>query len=155
MANLAKVRGAKLQGLFQILGGSQLLTMLYIAIVLLPEGGSIFLASGEKIWNNSVNGQLVSGDDFNSHSLGFHVLAEYISTEELRDYMAQLGCILYQGWLCAPALTLEERKNAYGVKTTKKCFVKRTEASQCSIPQNSGNDQVLWRGREWLQNVQS
>lgn len=39
-----------------------------------------------------------------SHNLGFQVIAEYVSTEEIRDCMARAGCTRYQGWLYAPAM---------------------------------------------------
>ncbi len=45
-----------------------------------------------------------------SHSLGFKVLAEYVSSEEIRDAMATAGCTMYQGWLYSPAVTLEKFK---------------------------------------------
>ncbi len=39
-----------------------------------------------------------------SHNLGFKVVAEFVSTEEIRDCMARAGCTMYQGWLYSPAL---------------------------------------------------
>lgn len=43
-----------------------------------------------------------------SHTLGFKVLAEYISSEELRDSMHNLGCNNYQGWLYSKPLPLNK-----------------------------------------------
>ncbi|MDD2956654.1 MAG: EAL domain-containing protein [Oscillospiraceae bacterium] len=58
--------------------------------------------------SNSRSLEIVSSIVSLSKSLGFQVLAEYISTEELRDNMARAGCTLYQGWLYAPAMPLED-----------------------------------------------
>ncbi len=47
-----------------------------------------------------------------SHSLGFKVVAEFVSSEEIRDCMARAGCTMYQGWFYSPAieyLALESR----------------------------------------------
>ncbi len=43
-----------------------------------------------------------------SHTLDFEVLAEYVSTGEIRDCMERAGCYLYQGWYFAAAMPFEE-----------------------------------------------
>ncbi len=43
-----------------------------------------------------------------SHNLGFQVVAEFVSSVEIRDCMAKAGCTLYQGWLYSPAVTYDE-----------------------------------------------
>ncbi len=40
-----------------------------------------------------------------SHDLGFKVIAEFVSSEQIRDCMAQAGCTIYQGWYYSPAIT--------------------------------------------------
>ncbi len=42
-----------------------------------------------------------------SHTLGFSVIAEFVSSEEIRDTMAKAGCTMYQGWLYSPALEFD------------------------------------------------
>lgn len=43
-----------------------------------------------------------------SKSLGFSVLAEYVSNREIRDKLAEKGCSLYQGWYYSPAVPYED-----------------------------------------------
>ncbi len=43
-----------------------------------------------------------------SHSLGFQVVAEYVSSQQIRDCMARAGCTMYQGWFYAPAVAYKE-----------------------------------------------
>lgn len=48
-----------------------------------------------------------------SNTLGFDVLAEYVSSGELRDELANVGCTLYQGWYyskAVPAAELEQNR---------------------------------------------
>ncbi len=45
-----------------------------------------------------------------SHSLGFKVIAEFVSSEEIRDCMARAGCTIYQGWYYSPAVKFDELK---------------------------------------------
>jgi EAL domain-containing protein (putative c-di-GMP-specific phosphodiesterase class I) len=40
--------------------------------------------------------------------LGLGVIAEGVETEEQLSLLAEEGCTLYQGFLCAPPLTSEE-----------------------------------------------
>ncbi len=42
-----------------------------------------------------------------SHTLHFDVLAEFVSTREIRDCMERAGCYLYQGWYFAAAMPFE------------------------------------------------
>ncbi len=49
-----------------------------------------------------------------SHNLGFEVVAEFVSTEEIRDCMARAGCTMYQGWLYSPAITFPEMQKLLG-----------------------------------------
>ncbi len=39
-----------------------------------------------------------------SRTLGFSTIAEFVSTEEIRDCMARIGCTMYQGWFYSPAI---------------------------------------------------
>ncbi len=48
-----------------------------------------------------------------SHNLGFMVLAEYVSTAQIRDCMAEIGCTMYQGWLFSPAVDFEKIKEIF------------------------------------------
>ena len=41
-------------------------------------------------------------------TFGIRVLAEYVETEEQRKILEKAGCLLYQGYLYSPALSLEE-----------------------------------------------
>ena len=43
-----------------------------------------------------------------SDNLGVQVLAEYVSNEEIRDKLLEVGCHLFQGWYFSPAVDLEE-----------------------------------------------
>lgn len=43
-----------------------------------------------------------------SDNLGVKVLAEYVSNEEIRDKLLEVGCHLFQGWYFSPAVDLEE-----------------------------------------------
>ncbi len=43
-----------------------------------------------------------------SKDLGFKVIAEYVSNEEIRDCMANAGCTIYQGWYYSPAIKLSD-----------------------------------------------
>ncbi len=46
-----------------------------------------------------------------SKNLGFNVIAEFVSSEEIRDLLALAGCTLYQGWLYSPAIKYAELEN--------------------------------------------
>ncbi len=43
-----------------------------------------------------------------SHSLNVDVLAEYVSSPELRDTLAGAGCTRYQGWYYSQAVPFDE-----------------------------------------------
>jgi EAL domain-containing protein (putative c-di-GMP-specific phosphodiesterase class I) len=43
-----------------------------------------------------------------ARSLGLDVIAEGVETEAQLERLAEAGCTLYQGFLCAPPLTGEE-----------------------------------------------
>ncbi len=45
-----------------------------------------------------------------SNTLGVAVLAEYVETRALRDELAQVGCVQYQGWYYAKAMPFSEFK---------------------------------------------
>ncbi len=46
-----------------------------------------------------------------SHTLDFEVLAEFVSTREIRDCMERAGCFLYQGWYFAAAMPLDNLRD--------------------------------------------
>lgn len=43
-----------------------------------------------------------------SHSLNFEVVAEFVSNEKLRDILADIGCVQYQGWYYSKAIPFDE-----------------------------------------------
>ena len=52
-----------------------------------------------------------------SHSLGFHVIAEYVDNEAIRAELEKTGCTQYQGYLFSPAVPLEELgENRHGTQ---------------------------------------
>ncbi len=57
-----------------------------------------------------------------SKSLGFKVLAEYVETNEQRDALKQIGCLLYQGYLFSPAVDRDSliSMSAHGDMTERK-----------------------------------
>ncbi len=51
-----------------------------------------------------------------ARSLGLDVIAEGVETEEQLGLLAQEGCTLYQGFLCAPPVTAEELAALVGAR---------------------------------------
>ena len=60
------------------------------------------------VMGNERYAEIVSSIADLSEQLGFSVLAEYVETVEQRDVLEALGCSLFQGYLYAPALPLDE-----------------------------------------------
>lgn len=60
------------------------------------------------IIHNRRSREIVASIVHMSETMGFEVLAEFVETAEQRDLLVELGCHLYQGWLYAPALTMDE-----------------------------------------------
>ena len=66
--------------------------------------GGISIDVGE---NARVRG-IVSSIVHLSRTLGFGVCAEYVETQEQYDWLKELGCTIYQGYLFSPAIPYEE-----------------------------------------------
>ncbi|MDP2805081.1 MAG: EAL domain-containing protein, partial [Gallionellaceae bacterium] len=43
-----------------------------------------------------------------AHNLGMEVIAEGVETQEQRDFLERMGCMLYQGYLFGKPVPLEE-----------------------------------------------
>ena len=59
------------------------------------------------ILTNDRTKEIINSIVYLSHSLDFKVLAEFVETNEQRDALEQIGCLLYQGYLFSPAVDKE------------------------------------------------
>lgn len=57
--------------------------------------------------DNERTKEIISSIVYLSRSLDFRVLAEFVETEEQRDALEEVGCLLYQGYLFGPAVGRE------------------------------------------------
>ena len=62
----------------------------------------------QDITGSSRDRVVVSGVIEMARSLGLDVIAEGVETEDQLERLAEAGCTLYQGFLCAPPLTTAE-----------------------------------------------
>lgn len=58
----------------------------------------------KSILNNDRTREIISSIVYLSKSLEFKVLAEFVETEEQKQALEQIGCLLYQGYLYSPAV---------------------------------------------------
>ena len=58
----------------------------------------------KSLLNNERTKEIISSIVYLSNSLDFKVLAEFVETEEQRNALEQIGCLLYQGYLYSPAV---------------------------------------------------
>lgn len=58
----------------------------------------------KSLLNNERTKEIINSIVYLSHSLDFKVLAEFVETEEQRNALEQIGCLLYQGYLYSPAV---------------------------------------------------
>ncbi len=58
----------------------------------------------KSLLDNDRTKEIISSIVFLSKSLNFKVLAEYVETDEQKDALEKIGCLLYQGYLFSPAV---------------------------------------------------
>ena len=58
----------------------------------------------KSILNNDRTKEIINSIVYLSKSLDFRVLAEFVETEEQKEALEQIGCLLYQGYLYSPAI---------------------------------------------------
>ena len=58
----------------------------------------------KSLLTNERTKEIISSIVYLSHSLDFKVLAEYVETEEQKNALEEVGCLLYQGYLYSPAV---------------------------------------------------
>ena len=54
--------------------------------------------------DNDRTKEIISSIVYLSKSLDFKVLAEFVETDEQKNALEQIGCLLYQGYLFSPAV---------------------------------------------------
>ena len=57
--------------------------------------------------SNDRTREIISSIVYLSKSLDFKVVAEFVETEEQRNALEQIGCVIYQGYLFSPAVEKE------------------------------------------------
>ena len=62
----------------------------------------------KSLLTNERTKEIISSIVYLSHSLDFKVLAEYVETEEQKNALEEVGCLLYQGYLYSPAVDREK-----------------------------------------------
>ena len=72
------------------------------------DKGDVFLILGIKIILNKRCKDIISSIIQLSQSLDFQVIAEYVSTADIRNELADIGCYNYQGWFYSTAIPFEE-----------------------------------------------
>ena len=61
----------------------------------------------KSILSNDRTKEIINSIVYLSKSLDFRVLAEFVETEEQKQALEQIGCLLYQGYLYSPAIDKE------------------------------------------------
>ncbi len=61
----------------------------------------------KSILSNDRTKEIINSIVYLSKSLDFKVLAEFVETEEQKQALEQIGCLLYQGYLYSPAIDKE------------------------------------------------
>ena len=70
----------------------------------------------KSILNNDRTREIISSIVYLSKSLEFKVLAEFVETEEQKQALEQIGCLLYQGYLYSPAVDRDSLLSMGSVK---------------------------------------
>lgn len=88
----------------------------------------------QQIGNNKRCGDIISSILYLSRSLDFHVLAEYVETQEQKKLLENLGCSYYQGYLYSPALPFDDLVSYIqehgGISNQKMCMHGSAEKSE-------------------------
>ncbi len=67
------------------------------------DGGMV-----QSIIDNENTAKIISSIVSLSKTLGIDVIAEFVSTKEIRDKLDEVGCVIYQGWFYSKAISFEE-----------------------------------------------
>ncbi len=71
------------------------------------------------ILTNSRSRDIIASITELSHNFGIRVLAEYVETEEQKRVLEETGCLLYQGYLYSPAVSVEQFQEICGARKVK------------------------------------